>query len=368
MFTTNSVYVQIFDENSLALILQNITVVVTGTTENTYYTLNGTLYLDNLADETYTFKLSGQNYTQKTYTVTVSNRSTQTLNTYLSSAVTTTILQIYNENDGSQIENVFVNVEKIINGSYTTIESKFTDITGRVQVVYTPLVAYRFTLSKTNFVTKQFTLNPVLFSSYSVGLTPSISSNNTLDYNLLSLIWYPKQFLNNQVNNLTFIISSPYGYLTYYNFIAKFKNNTVTSSGVNSYGATLNVLLNISNASTKDRVYINYSYSTTTNGLKTFAFNYEVTGASNVGNHTTQNLKTADYGLGMIEKALMVLFVTVILAGFSFYVAGIGGALAMGLLVQGVGVYLNFLPISSFLISALVGLALIVGSGLGGNK
>lgn len=368
IYTDNSVFINIYDETTLSYITENVTIVTTGAFEITNHTTNGTFFLSGLPDNTYTIKLSSANYTLKTYTISVSNRSTQILNAYLSSSTSTTIIQVYNENTGVDIEGVFVNVEKIISGNYTTIESKYTDITGRVQIVYTPLVSYRFTLSHSNYTTKQFVLNPILFSTYAVAMTPSTTANNTYDYDLLSLVFYPKSFYNGQLNNLTFIITSPLGYLSAYNFSAYYKGDNKSTAGNNAYGQTLTLSLNITNALFTDKVIINYSYVTTTGGLKKFSQSFSINGANNTGNYTIAGLKSRDYGLGLIEKAVITLLVVVIISGFAYYVAGIGGALTIGLLIEGVAVYLGFLPLASVLISFLVGLALVVATSTGGNK
>lgn len=366
---TNSVQIYIYDENTATLITQNITIVTSGTSEQTNYTTSGSLLLRNLTDGTYTIKLSGANYTQKTYTVTVTNRSSQTLNAYLSTSADTTIIQVYNENTGVNLEDAFVNVERLINGSYATVESRYTDVTGRVSIVYTSLIAYRFTISKTGFTTKQFTLNPILFDSYSVSLNPSTTSyNNTYDYDSVAITWYPKTFINNNINNLTFIITSPEGTLEDYNFSINYKSYSNTTGGSNAYGSTLTLSLNISGAYLGDRVYVNYSYNPTSSSTKYYSFSFGILGMNDTGNYTTAQLKNRDYGLGLIEKAVLTLVVVVILVGFAYALVGMGGALFLGLIAEGVAVYLGFLPIGAFLISVLVGLALVVSSGLGGKN
>lgn len=367
VYTTNSISMYFFDETTYSVIYENVTITISGLTENIYYSANGSYYVDNLPDYTYTLKFRSGNYTLKTYIVSVANRSYQNLNVYLTREAGTTIFSITDEQTGSIIENAFVNVEKIINGSYTTTESKYSDITGRVQIVYTIGANYRFTISKTSYVTKQFTLNPILFSAYSILLTPTLSQTNTNDYDLIGLTYTPKTFINNQLNNFTFIITAPTGVLEYYNISLKFRNNISSGRGSNSYGGTIPLQINISGATYNEKVQVNYTYKAVNIAKKNFVFYYEIIGANNTGNNTFTNLITNSYGLGLFEKALLTMIVVVLVAGFSFALAGLGGALSMGLLVEGIAVYMGYLPLSSILVSVLVGLVLIVASS-GGNK
>jgi hypothetical protein len=196
-----------------------------------------------------------------------------------------------------------------------------------------------------------------------------LTATSESDYSDLQIAVYPKIFINNQSNNLTFIISSPTGKLINYSLGVSAPGGSNQSTGNLATGETLNLKFNITNANLFDKVNINYSYTTTTGGTKTYTYSYGIIGPMNsASNYTIANIKLRDYGMGMFEKGFLTMIAVILLAGFAYMAMGIGGALAVGLIIEGVAVFIGFLPVSSVLISFLVGVIILVASSVGGKS
>lgn len=364
LYTSNSIVIHIYDEATSTLITgTNITITITGNaTEDIYYTVNGTYYIDNLTDGNYSVKFAGGNYTVKTYTVTVAERSTQNLDAYLSTAYQTVTFTIRNILSGATVENVAFNMARMINGSWVTVESKNSDITGRVQVSYLASIKYRFTLTHSNYYSKLFYLDPVIFDSYDVQIEPVLSGEQTQDYAEINIIYYPKKFYNNYTNNFTFIINSPEGALNYYTLSLVYPGGSDSRNGNNALGESFTVNFNITGAGMFDKVNITYTYDSTTGLDKNFTFSYGILGGL-ATNQTFAGFTQQDYGLGLFEKITIATLSVLVLAGITFLVAGLGGSLLMGMLGLGFFVYLGFIPLWSILITLFVGTVILIATG-----
>jgi hypothetical protein len=362
LYSNNSILINIRDEDTLAPITANISITITGNaTENTYYTTNGTLYRTGLIDGNYTIKFSGTNYSTKTYTITVADRSYQTLTAYLSQLYEQATFTIINDLTGETVEGVNFLMERLINASWVTVENKQSDITGRVQVNYINDVRYKFTVSLAGYTTKLFYLDPVIFSSYNVRIDPILTETITQDYAQISVIYYPTVFYDDEVNNFTFTITSPAGQLENYTVNITFPWGNVGNQGSQALGETFTFQLNITGASLYDFVYLNYSYDSVLTTEKRFTRTFAVTGGTI--NQTWANFPKQDYGLGLFEKVLIATITILILAGVTFLVAGLGGSLLIGLLGFGFFVYVGFLPLWSILISLVVGFVILMKMG-----
>jgi hypothetical protein len=370
IYTDNSVRITIYDEATL-IILNTTTTSITfqnNVTALVYSTSNGTYYKDGLTDGLWIIKFYSANYSYRTYTITVANRSTQTLDAYLTPSAYTTIFTIRDSQTLTTLEGVSFTIERLNNATYIIVESKSSDISGAVQFGYLPGIEYRFTLTKSGYAGKVFSLNPVLFASYNIYLDRVSSLNNTLNYGLISIVYYPKTFYNDQINSLTFTISSPEGVLTNYGVNIKAPGGSNSSQGHNAIGETFTLYFNITGATLFDRVNISYNYTSTVGGTKAYYLEYEIIGTGIGGNNTISGIKNKEYGLGAFEKVLLATLALIFVAGFAYMLSGMAGAIVSGLLVMGVSVYLGFLPLWSVVISFITGIIILVATSVGGNK
>lgn len=360
LYTNNSVLVNIFDENTNQRIYLNISVTFTGLTETIYYTNTSELYVDNLADGNYTVKFLGGNYTLKSYTITVGARSTQNLNAYLSesSPVVFTFLDF----DSSAVlpGTTFVQ-QRLINSTWTVVDTKTSDITGRAQVYYVTGVKYQFVASLSNYQTQSFILDPVLFSTYNVRLqkTTSLSPSNTPSGLGVNINYGSNLFYTNQTTSFVWVISSPVGSLVNYTLNVSYPGGEQTFFGNQAIGEQFSHTVNISGASLTDKVYIKYCYDTTTGSNQCFNYQYGIIGS--YSSYSIMGNRNQTYGLGTFERILIVTIFVLIVAGLTFFLIGMLPGMLVGLFLYGYFYYVGFIPLWSILPTLLVGVVLIFG-------
>ena len=357
IWTKNSIRIEVREESNNNLITENVSLVLTGnSSENTYSSTTGDFYFENLTDGEYSLKFDGDNFTQRVYTVTVADRSTQELTAYLTRETDTVIFTFQDSLSTSTIEDVSVNMYRQINSTWTVIESKYSDITGRSQFTYTPNVKYKFYASKTGYTSKEWTLDPILFDSYNIQLDKEQVS--TIDQTqTLSIDITPTVFKNNEINNLTFYISSTTGSLQLYGVNVTYPGGSNNWSGSNANGGTVTFSLNITGATILDTVNITYYYDTVLGDLVTKNVRYTILNATGTGTYSS-NLGE-DYGLGDLEKVFIAVLIIIIVAGLGTMIGGglIGGVL--GLLLAGFFSYIGFIPLLALILMVVVGFVLI---------
>lgn len=340
----NGILINIYNEANGSLITDTNFTIYTFLNNTLIYTntTNATITFYELIPGNYTLRFEAINYAVKEYYIEVGNRSFQVLNAYMLQTTYSTILTFTNEANGQVVEGVTLIIQKYINGSLEVISSLTSDITGRCQFSYQPNNQYYFTASKTYYTTKSFTLNPILFSSYNVLLTPTTTQTYESDYSGVTINYNPTSFNNNQINTLTFTFGSPQGKLNNYGFNITFNGLINSSSGVNSYGEVLSASLNITGASFQDTAQVIYYYTTSDGATNTHAFKIPINGAS-ASNYTLFYNKGNTYGLGDFERILIIttLLIIVVGAGVMFSGVFVGGVL--GMLILGFFAYMGFI-------------------------
>jgi len=354
LYPQNSILINIYSEGTGLPIYDNITIIITGNaSEDTYYTTNATYFIDNLTAGTYTVKFNGDNYTLTSYTVTVLEGGTQILNAYLSGSTDTVIMIYLDDDSGTTLEEVSASMSRLINGTWTVIQSKSSDITGRVQFSYTVGVAYRFTSTLTNYDTKIFTLDPILFDSYNVKMNKETSITTAPAYQGVSIIISPSQYYNDQQNNFTITFNSPNGTLTAYNYNITFPGGSVADSGVNAYGGTFSSDVNITGAGWLDTVNLTYGYDTSIGTPKSHYKLYSIIDPTLDEGLFIKNMDN-DYGLGIFERILATMIVVIIVTGIISLLAGILVGMPIGLIIMGYFTIIGFMPLWATLPSLFV--------------
>jgi hypothetical protein len=360
-YTDNSVTINIYDETTGFIITQNITIEFTqNLTDFTNTTITGTYYQAGLSEGSWDIKISGGNYTLKTYTITVANRSTQTLNAYLSSISQTTIFTTMDYDTGLTLPGASIVQSRLINGSWTLIDNKISDISGRVQLTYVPTVKYQFLVTLSGYDTNLFYLDPVLFSTYNIRMTKTttLTPETTPDYTAVDISFYnnltgTNKWYFNRSNVLVWIISSPIGSLENYNLTLIYPSGNHTETGILATGEQFIIPFNITSANSSSRVYVNYCYKSTTSGQKCFINPYSIIGAydntsiiANIGN---------TYGLGIMERAIISTIIILMVGGLFFMVAGFLPGLLISVILMG------FLSITGFMTPWMVLPSLFIG-------
>jgi hypothetical protein len=245
-----------------------------------------------------------------------------------------------NKETGELLEGCGITVSKIVNGSWTTVASGFTDITGRLQLGVSTNTDYRFGSICSGYEDKSFNLNPVIFTSYTIQLTKQGSSGSDLDFSTVSVYATNTTFKNNGSNTFMWEIKAPLGDLEQYAYSLYTSCKNITSfSGVNNYGDIDLVTFNLTCATTTDHVTLHYNYTLIDGMIRSFTYTYAISGYIN----STAFTKNQDehYGMGLFERVLIVVLIVVIMGGliakFSNIVAGLGASLLILAYMSNIG-------------------------------
>lgn len=364
----NSINLFFYNLSSLDLISgvnKTITIINATTFSQVNITEESTILLYGFAPDVYTFTISSEGFLDSTYIITIGNNTFQNLNVYLEDdGQDSVIFKFRDFNTAEIIEGGILNIEKFVNGSYLLIQSLTTDISGSVQVNYEETGNYRFTASASNFTSKTFILNPIIFATYTINLIPLSTNINQGDYSGVSIVINPTSYINNIFNNITFTIAAPTGNLGFYGFSARFSgdNTNVVKNGVNAYGSTLTASLNITNAATFDYVVFDFYYLTTTGILKNYTTIYDIRKTA-VGTTTFLAIADNTYGITLFDRIMIMTITLILIGGVAFYFGGLVASGLLSILVFGYFAAISFIPLWITLPSIIVMSIMIMGRG-----
>jgi hypothetical protein len=251
----NSIFVTIYDANTLLKINKNIDYVVDAL-NGAYFlignTTNGTLYLDSLSADQYKFDFeSGVSYPKQSYIVTLAHGESRFLNAYLvnSSFASDVVITIVNPYD-QKIENATITIQEIILGSYVTVSQKKTDSTGRARFFLKEDTTYRAIIEANNYDYRIATITPIsALYEVSLRIDPSISYSFTSStYGVVYRIeTYSDNdggdvFLTSDLHWFNFTVLSSNGYLSW--FAVKQAGN-LTNITTSPAGGTTGLNLNL---------------------------------------------------------------------------------------------------------------------------
>jgi hypothetical protein len=275
------------------------------------------------------------------------------------SSAYSTIFTIKDKDTGDILEDVAFTMYKQINSTWTPVESKYSDITGKVQVYYDPIGHYRFYLAKTDYEDLIFYLNPILFATYDVFMEKSSLLNYSVDYDDISIVYGPHSFNNNANTTFNFLISSPDGLLTTYGITLTYPGGNTTASGVNAIGEQLSVWVNITGATRWDTVRLDYNYTTTLSGTRTFTQYLGINTNATASENTWMANKDRTFGMGLFERVLIATIIVIFCAGIATMVGQSLAGIALGMFVFCFLVYIGFIPLWAILPSMLIGVLFI---------
>lgn len=342
---TNGVGINIYSETNGSALVGTLVTVYTSlntTLINTNTTNTSQISFYNLEVGNYTFRFEATNFAVKEYYVEVGNRSFQNLNVFMLQTASSTIFTFLDENNGNTIPDVTLIIKRYINGTLQVISSLTSDITGRVQFNYQPSTPYYFTASNVEYTTKEFVLNPVIFSSYNVKLTPTVTQTYEGDYSGVQITYNPNSLNNNQINTINFVLGSPEGRLTSYGFNVTYKGNTSQAIGNNAYGGVITANINITGATFQDTALIQYFYTTSSGATNTYAFNMAINSPS-TGNYTIFSNRGQTYGLGDFERIMIITVILILVVGAGTMFSGPFVGAVMGMFVLGFFAYMQFI-------------------------
>ena len=358
LYTTNSININIFDEQTGNKITENVSIIFSSDSDQfTNITSTGSFYIDYLDNTEYQISFSADNYDVRIYTVTVGNKTAQNLNAYLA-ANTSKVLFTVSDTDTSEIlSGALVSMYTYINGSWETIESKDTDITGRVQFSYIEDINYKFYISKSGYQDYIFYLNPILFTEYDIKIIKTTLINYSQDYDNVNIIYAPNYFIDDSENSFNWIISSTSGYLIDYGIMLTFEDGSILqSTGNNAIGSQLNINFNLSDSSVYDVVKLDYYYISTVSSRKNFTLNIPINVNITAEKNTFMSNTGNTFGLGIFTRVALATMVVLFIVGISTMVGQTLPGFVLGLFAYGYMAYIGFIPLWLILPSILVGL------------
>lgn len=356
-FNNSKLNITIFNENGSLLTQTTNIILGRENFEQENSTATGSILIDNLGPGEYSVSISSAGYSSRTYTVTLSDVNTVYLNAYLGFNTSDVTFTVKDDYTLQLMANVLGTMYKSINNTWTPIESKYTDITGRIQFSYQDDTRYRFYLSKTNYQDYIFILDPVLFDDYDVFMTPIASINESQDYDDIGVIWTPTLFYNSQINNFTFLIQSPAGALINYGYTLTYPGGSTSESGSSALGSQLESNFTITGASYSDTLRMDWYYTTSLAGTRNFTNYYPI--AITGYNRTMVGLRDQTYGLGLFERLLIMVIGAIFIVGIATLIGRPIPGLVLGVMFMGMLAYMRFVPLWSILISIAVTLILV---------
>jgi hypothetical protein len=351
LYSSNSVLIRIREESDSSTITSNVTVTVSGNaSEDYYYTTTGEILIGNLTDGTYNIKFSAINYTDRTYSVSVADNSFQVLNAYLTKSSSAVTLYYTDFDSGVSLEGASISMSKLVNSSWVIVESKFSDITGRAKFTYTIGTKYRFYSTLTNYESKTFILDPIIFDSYTVRMNRIVTVEDSTDFSSVSIGFTPKSFYNDVSNNITFFFNSPSGTFESYSVNLTYPGGKTSASGTNAIGDSFDLQLNITGASIGDTVNITYKYDSTYSEEKTFTELYYIVIGANLTGTTLQN-KDNSFNIPLFDRIFIMVFSSLIAGGVAFLFGGLVIGAIVSAFVMGYFNAIDFVPLWSVVIS-----------------
>lgn len=360
---TNSVNITIRDEATGSLLnTQNVTVLfqlANTTTEYTYNTSTAFLFAYNLLPGSYAVVFSTPNYAVRTYQITIANRSTQSLNAYMVASTSFTVFSFADINSLNPLQDVSVTMSKIINSSWVTVESKFTDPTGRIGFYFTPNTKYQFYATKSGYDSKLFILDPILFTSYNIKMTPN--ANNTPGFSDVTAYFSPGSIPKNVNTNFSFGIQSPEGILVSYGYNLSWDCGNLTFSGVNAIGDTNVANFTVTCGNYGDYVRLLYFYTTSSGSYTQKTFNLPIDTYQPQSNYTFSANTDKTYGLGEFERISITTIFAMLIGGIAGMIGGALVGLALALFIFGYFVFIGFISGWYLVLPAFVGVIYIFG-------
>lgn len=323
MNATNSVYILIYDANTLNLI--NISTTITFTTSNstfTFSTTNGTYLASNLTPAIYTVSFNNSLYAPISYVVTMNPDTSQELMAYMIDVNITSLIFFYVQNLASEPLNATINIQQLINTSFVTIGNKQTDLTGFTYFYLIERTTYRITLTSSGYDTRTFDFEPFAVNSpYIIKLNPTaVTSFRTIFDDVDYLINPENTTLPVGTNTFSIQTTSANGILLY-----TYINCDGNASNLSGFpnGATASVQVT---TSASEKVTCVYRLSATGyNDVTLYKYYY----TQNINNETETNLvssmKNLKNSLGNTGSAWTTILAYFIIIGVAGTILGLTG-------------------------------------------
>lgn len=366
------IFIKTYDEDTLNNITSfNVSVYTITQTydfEVSNLTVNETSFIINPDNTSYgseTVKIESGSYYYREYKITNDNNTANTVNAYLlPTTLASSILFSVIADTGVYLEGVDVDVEKIINGTYTIVAEGSTDSSGAISFYLDPSVFYRFTFSKADHTTKTTIIRPIQ-AQYQITLDTIIDTgyNNTWDG--ITMFIYPLKelFGRNETISFIFNITDLYGTLTGYSLnITNQTTSIYYGNDSNTIGGVLNFSIWNLNPYINQTINLTATFSRPGYSDGVLRRSYRVYNYAS-GNYTLWDgltlLASGDDLDRSVATILAIIVIAIMMTGVGF-LAGSTGSGIVGLIGMIFVWYIGLLPwellgfISILIISILV--------------
>jgi len=249
LFSKNSINITIFDEETNEIIDYTTTTLIMDhiSQKFTNTTTSGNVFFIELFDGLWDLLISTAFHNQREYIFTIVPQTTSRLNVYLlnSSNGDLTTFNIKNKEDQT-LPGSTISVSNKINNTFVTVAQSVSDFAGQSNIFLSSTNEYRFTIEADTFTTKIFDLVP-LANAYDIIMDPIDALDFTTIYDVLSYTMIPASILTpQQEQNISFITSSPLGYISYFGLNSSFNSTTnrITNVSGSLAGGTASIFIN----------------------------------------------------------------------------------------------------------------------------
>jgi hypothetical protein len=159
------------------------------------------------------------------------------------------------------------------------------------------------------------------------------------------------------LNQFSASFFEPTGNFSYYNISVLYPNGVYTNSGTTGIGETFNTNINIVGATNQSTVNITVVYKLISGTEKQFKYKYHIT-SYQAGTFIANKDET--YGMGILERVLIVTIFVILVAGvISYYGNPIAGGV-VGVFIFGYFSYIGFISYYLLLIPIFTMIFIVV--------
>ena len=352
-------------DGSIIYLLATIGVLSDSGISTTTY-INGSGLITVSTPDNYTISAVASGYNTRYQRINVLNQSSQNLDMYLNNG--TNILFNFETSTGTVLPGAELSIYRTINGVSTLVEQRVSDISGIAQVSLETTGVYTFQTYLDGYNNYSFTLNPVIYTSYDVVLTPLSSGNDVQPSALVT--FSPTSFYRFQNVNFNIEFLSQYDNLQSYNYTLTYPSTTYSNGGTNTHGEEFTTTFNLGSAVQGSTMQIFYEY-TLSNGLyynNTLTYNIAFINSNrtwvNLGNNinaTTGQDDITGYFVG--ERVIIVTIISIILFGVGWSVGGATTGLLLALIPILFFTQSGFVPKQLYYVTIVFIIFYIIGKG-----
>jgi hypothetical protein len=163
------VNITLYDELTGKVLNQSADVKLSSETNQTTYSINGSA-LRNITYTNYSVYVNSSgstNYDSRYYYINNEIRN-GLFKIYLTKNASSVLFTLRDSGTALPISEASISMYVFLNNTWSLVESKLSDVTGKAIFNYYPLVNYKFYISATGYNNNLYDLDPILFSNYVV--------------------------------------------------------------------------------------------------------------------------------------------------------------------------------------------------------